>query len=64
MNELSFHILMCNQGKDPCSALFKDQDRVTTLMVKNSGKEQLQANIFLGMNDFDWLYGSSKVAQW
>ena len=55
---------MCNQGKDPCSALFKDQDRVTTLMVKNSGKEQLQANIFLGMNDFDWLYGSSKVAQW
>ena len=55
---------MCNQGKDPCSALSKDQGRVTTLMVKNSGKEQLQANIFLWMDDFDWLYSASKVAQW
>ena len=38
MNELSFHILMCNQGKDPCSALFKDQDRVTTLITHENVK--------------------------
>ena len=40
MDEVSFHILECNQGEDTCSACSKDQDRVTTLMVKNSSKEQ------------------------